>query len=262
MILEVKGLTKHFGGVMAVNKVDFEVVRGEIFALIGPNGAGKTTVFNLITGMFPPDGGEITYQGKNILGLKPYQIRGRGIARTFQNLQLFSNLTAVENVMAGAYLSGRKGFIQSLLRLPGVAGEEAAVRQRSLACMAELGLEGDADLPAPTLPFGKQRLLELARALAGSPELLLLDEPASGLNSAETRQLAAYLKKLREKGLTMILVEHDMDTVMEVADRILVLNFGMTIAAGTPEEIQNDDLVKKAYLGEEEDFDYTAGRGA
>lgn len=262
MLLEIKGLTKHFGGVMAVSNVSFNVSQGEIFALIGPNGAGKTTVFNLITGMFPPDGGEITYRGKNLLGLKSYQIRKLGIARTFQNLQLFNSLSAMENVMAGAYLSGRKGFIQSLLRLPGVAGEEEAVRRRSLSCMEELGMGGDAGSPAAALPFGKQRLLELARALSGSPEMLLLDEPAAGLNASETKQLAQYLKKLREKGLTMILVEHDMDTVMEVADRILVLNFGMAIAEGTPEEIQNNAQVKKAYLGEEEDFDYASGRGA
>lgn len=247
---------------MAVNNVSFSVSRGEIFALIGPNGAGKTTVFNLISGMLKPDRGEVSFNGKSLLGLKPYQIRAAGISRTFQNLQLFGNLSAVENVMAGAYLSGRHGFIQALLRLPGVAREEEETRRLSLAILEELGLSGDAEKPASALPFGNQRLLEIARALAGSPELVLLDEPAAGLNAGETKQLAKFLKNLRDKGFSLVLVEHDMDTVMEVADRILVLNFGMPIAEGTPGEIQGDPLVRKAYLGEEEDFEYSSGSGA
>lgn len=262
MLLEVNELTKHFGGVMAVNSVSFHVSEGEIFALIGPNGAGKTTVFNLLSGMIPPDKGGAKFKGKSLTGLKPYQIREMGIARTFQNLQLFNSLSALENVMVGAYLSGRKGFIQSLLRLPGVAGEEDRVRQRSLSSMEELGLGKDTGTPASALPFGKQRLLEIARVLSGSPELLFLDEPAAGLNASETKQLAQYLKKLKEKGISMVLVEHDMDTVMEVADRILVLNFGMTIAEGTPDEIQSNAQVRKAYLGEEDQYDYASGKWA
>lgn len=256
MLLEVNNLSKHFGGVMAVDDVSFNVAKGEIFALIGPNGAGKTTVFNLLTGMFPPDQGEAKFNGKSLVGLKPYQIRHMGIARTFQNLQLFNSLSALENVMVGAYLSGKKGFIESLLRLPGVAAEEERVRQWSLGCMEELGLSRDAGTPALTLPFGKQRLLEIARVLSGSPELLLLDEPAAGLNASETKLLAHYMKKLKEKGYTMVLVEHDMETVMDVADRILVLNFGVAIAQGTPAEIQSNVQVREAYLGEEDLYEY------
>ncbi|MDD2233775.1 MAG: ABC transporter ATP-binding protein [Desulfitobacteriaceae bacterium] len=257
MFLEVSGLTKHFGGVMAVEHIKFNVNKGEIFALIGPNGAGKTTVFNLLTGMIPPDEGGAKFKGKNLVGLKPYQIRNIGIARTFQNLQLFNSLSVLENVMVGAYLSGRKGFIQSLLRLSGVAAEEEQVRKKSLEVIEELGLGKDINNPASVLPFGKQRLLEIARVLAGSPELLFLDEPASGLNVGETKKLANYLKKLKKDGFTLVLVEHDMETVMNVADRILVLNFGTVIAEGTPEEIQRNDEVKKAYLGEEDQYEYS-----
>lgn len=256
MFLEVSGLTKHFGGVMAVEHIKFNVNKGESFALIGPNGAGKTTVFNLLTGMIPPDKGEAKFKDKSLTGLKPFQIRHMGIARTFQNLQLFNSLSALENVMVGAYLSGRKGFIQSLLRFPGVAGEEEQVRKKSLEVIEELGLGKDINTPASALPFGKQRLLEIARVLSGSPELLFLDEPAAGLNASETKQLANFLKRLKENGLTLVLVEHDMETVMDVADRILVLNFGTAIAEGTPEEIQRNDEVKKAYLGEEDQDEY------
>jgi branched-chain amino acid transport system ATP-binding protein len=256
VFLEVSGLTKHFGGVMAVEHINFKVNKGEIFALIGPNGAGKTTVFNLLTGMIPPDEGEAKFKGKCLTGLRPFQIRNIGIARTFQNLQLFNSLSALENVMVGAYLSGRKGFIQSLLRLPGVAGEEELVRKKSLEVIEELGMGRDINTPASALSFGKQRLLEIARVLSGSPELLFLDEPASGLNAGETKKLANYLKKLKENGLTLVLVEHDMETVMDVADRILVLNFGTAIAEGTPAVIQRNDEVKKAYLGEEDQYEY------
>lgn len=262
MLLEVKGLTKHFGGVMAVENVSFNVGEGEIFALIGPNGAGKTTVFNLISGMIAPDKGEASYKGKSLISLKPFQIRHLGIARTFQNLQLFKSLTALENVMVGAYLNGRKGFIQSLMRLPGVAGEEEMVRQQSLAVMEEMGLGQDINTPASALPFGKQRLVEIARVLSGLPELLFLDEPAAGLNASETKNLTYFLKKLKQKGISMILVEHDMETVMEVADRILVLNFGVAIAEGTPEEIQRNAEVRKAYLGEEDQDEFAQSKWA
>lgn len=260
MFLEVSRLTKYFGGVMAVEQINFTINKGEIFALIGPNGAGKTTVFNLLTGMLPPDGGEAKFKGKRLIGLKPFQIRRIGIARTFQNLQLFHSLSALENVMVGAYLNGRKGFIQSLLRMPGVVGEEEQVRKKSLEVIEELGLGKDINTPASALPFGKQRLLEIARALSGSPELIFLDEPAAGLSASETKQLANFLKRLKEKGLTLVLVEHDMETVMDVADRILVLNFGTAIAEGIPEEIQRNDEVKKAYLGEDDQDEYAGGK--
>lgn len=253
MLLEVSGLTKYFGGVAAVNGVSFEVGEGEIFALIGPNGAGKTTVFNLITGMLEPDAGSAVFEGRGLTGLKPHQIAAAGITRTYQNLQLFGGMTALENVMTGAHLKGKTGFFQSLFRSPGAAAEDRRIRGEALALLGEVGLAEQAEQPAAALPFGRQRLLEIARALAANPRLLLLDEPAAGLNSAETRVLAKYLKRLRERGRSMILVEHDMETVMEVADRILVLDFGAPIARGTPVEIQANPEVIKAYLGEDEE---------
>ncbi len=257
MLLEVQGLTKHFGGVAAVRDVGFAVPEGTIFALIGPNGAGKTTVFNMITGMLQPDSGSISFLGKPLNGLKPYQVAAAGITRTFQNLQLFGDMTVLENVMTGAYLKGGAGFVRSMFRLPGINREDKLIREQALALLAEVGLDGAADLPAAALPFGQQRLLEIARALASGPRLVLLDEPAAGLNSAETKDLAVFLKKLKKaetpaNGLTMVLVEHDMETVMEVADRILVLNFGQEISTGTPAEIQADPEVIRAYLGEED----------
>ena len=253
MLMEAAGLTKYFGGVAAVKDISFMVSQAEIFALIGPNGAGKTTLFNLITGMLAPDEGKVIFDGRPISGLKPHRIAAAGIARTFQNLQLFGSMSALENVMAGAYLKGRTGFLKCLTRWPGSAAEEQKTRLDAVTLLGEVGLSKYRDTPAAALPFGKQRLLEIARALASGPKLLLLDEPAAGLNSAETGELAAFLKRLREKGYAMVLVEHDMETVMEVADRIMALNFGSSIAQGTPSEIQTDRDVISAYLGEDEE---------
>lgn len=252
MLLEVSGLTKFFGGVAAVNDVDFKVCEGNIFAIIGPNGAGKTTIFNLITGMLLPNRGGISLDGNQLVGLKPYQIAAAGVTRTFQNLQLFGSMTVLENVITGAYLKGRTGFFKSLFCRPAKNSEEKKIKDEALALLEEIGLADAANQPATALPFGQQRLLEIARALASGPRLVLLDEPAAGLNSSETESLAAYLKHLREKGLTMLLIEHDMDTVMEVADRIVVLNFGDAIAEGTPQEIRANPEVIKAYLGEDD----------
>ncbi|MEW6726401.1 MAG: ABC transporter ATP-binding protein [Bacillota bacterium] len=250
-MLRVKELTKRFGGLLAVFGVNFEVNPGEILALIGPNGAGKTTVFNLVTGVLQPNGGEILFDDRRLNGLKPFQIAALGIRRTFQNLELFTTLTVAENVMVGAYHTCRAGFCRSLLRRPGAMKEDQKLYDKALALLAQVELADKADWPAGSLPFGQQRLLEIARALAGEPKVLLLDEPAAGLNHDESRRLARFLRSLADSGLALALVEHDMETVMGVADRIVVLNFGTVIATGTVAEIQQNPEVIAAYLGKE-----------
>jgi len=252
MILELKGVEKHFGGIAAVKGVDFSVPRGSIVGLIGPNGAGKTTIFNLITGTYQPDQGTIYLNKKTLAGMKPFETAKAGITRTFQNLQLFGSMTVLENVMTGAHLQGKKGFIRSFFSRPMHCLEEKRIREQSLTLLDEIGLADVADFPSSVLPFGQQRLLEIARALACDPSLVLLDEPAAGLNDAESWVLTEYLRKLRRRGNTMILIEHDMETVMKAADRIVVLNFGEVIAEGTPSEVQAHTEVIKAYLGEDE----------
>lgn len=249
----VNNLTKRFGGLLALNRVSFSLERGEILALIGPNGAGKTTLFNVVTGNLRPDEGEIIFKDRRLNGLKPFQIARLGISRTFQNLELFTTLTVAENVMVGFYRLHRTGFFKALLRRPGVMREDRELYRESVRLLNRLGLADKADWPAGSLPFGQQRLLEIARALAGQPEILLLDEPAAGLNNAESEALARFLRTLPEAGHTLILVEHDMDTVMGLADRVVVLNFGTVIATGTPAEIQRNREVIAAYLGEEEE---------
>lgn len=252
MLLEISKLSKHFGGIKAVEDVSFGVSEGSITALIGPNGAGKTTLFNLISGTLQGDQGSILLKGKEMLSLKPYQIAEAGITRTFQNLQLFSQMTLIENVMAGAYLRGKRGFIKTLFTPPKQCKEEKKIREEALVLLEEVGLLELANLPAAALPFGQQRLLEIARALAAKPSVLLLDEPAAGLNDLETAQLARYLKVLQSKKIALLLIEHDMEMVMSIADRIVVLNFGQLLATGTPAEIQSNAEVIKAYLGEED----------
>lgn len=252
-LLEVKAVSVSFGGLLAVSRLSFTVDEGQIYAIIGPNGAGKTTVFNLITGVVPVGSGEITFAGQSLNGLTPYQIADLRITRTFQNLQLFGNMTVLENVMVGCHLRGRTGLVAAALHLPGMRREEEDILTTSLKQLEQVGLADKANYPATSLSFGEQRSLELARALAPAPRMLLLDEPAAGLNAGESRELVVLMASLKDRGTTVLLVEHDMETVMSVADQILVLDFGVKIAEGTPAQICADPRVISAYLGEEVD---------
>ena len=250
-ILHVSKIEKTFGGLVAISNLDFTVDSGQIKAVIGPNGAGKTTLFNLITGILPPKDGEILFLGRRITGVKSHRISSMGISRTFQNIQLFSNMSVLENVILGRHSRTSSGMISSILSLPKKKREERDARERSMEYLELVGLcDRINDLPE-NLPFGKQRLLEIARAMATEPKLLLLDEPASGLNTRETQDLGRLITEIRDMGITILLVEHDMGLVMEISDEIMVLNSGQKIAEGIPREIQENDEVIKAYLGED-----------
>lgn len=248
-LLQISAIDKRFGGVQALKDISFEVRAGMIMGLIGPNGAGKTTLFNVITGAYLPDGGRVHFQGQPINGRASHEIVGLGVARTFQNVALFESMTVLENVMVGGHVRGRAGFWGAVLRLPQVGNEEEQIRFKSLELLDFVGLKEKADHISVDLPFGRQRMLEVARALAAQPQVLLLDEPAAGLNAVETHRLGELLLKIRDTGVTLILVEHDMSLTMKVCDRIVVLDQGRLLAQGTPREIQADPAVMAAYLG-------------
>ena len=257
-ILETRGITRAFGGLVAVSEVDQTIRAGTIHAIIGPNGAGKTTLFNLLSGVLPPTRGEIhfgdpaVFGDTRIDGRPPHQICRRGLARTFQNLQIFANMTVLENVVVGRHARSSAGFLGAMLRLPAARAEAQAARATALGWLDFVGLTARADDPAASLPYGQQRLLELARALATEPTLLLLDEPAAGLLGREKDTLADLLGRVRSSGVTVLLVEHDMGLVMSVADRVTVLNYGKKLFEGSPDEVQANPEVVAAYLGEPE----------
>jgi len=251
-LLEVRDVRKQFGGVVALGGVSFQLSPGEIRAIIGPNGAGKTTLFNLVTGLLPLDAGDVRFRGRVLNGLPPPGRAALGIGRTFQNLQIFANMTVLENVMVGRHLKSRTGFLAAAFRTPRARREEAELVAAAHACLAFVGLEHRRDDPASALPFGQQRLLEIARTLAMEPALLLLDEPAAGLNATEVGRLAELIYAIRERGTTVLLVEHHMDLVMRVSEAVLVLNYGTVLAQGVPEAVQNDPAVIDAYLGVED----------
>ena len=248
-LLRLMQLGKRFGGLQAVNDVGFSLRQGVIKAVIGPNGAGKTTLFNLISGALAPTSGEIRFQGRAIQGLKPYRIAALGIARTFQNIKMFAGMTALENVMVGRHVQSSAGFVASMLRTPRCRREEVAIREKALELLDFLGIADCADSEATSLSFGQQRAVELARALALEPKLLLLDEPAAGLNIYETAEVGRLIARIRDLGVTILLVEHDMSLVMDISEEIVVLSFGEKIAEGLPTEIQNNPEVIKVYLG-------------
>lgn len=249
-LLEVSRLHKKFGGLHAVNDVSFGVNQGVIKAVIGPNGAGKTTLFNLITGTLAASAGEVRFNGETIQGRKPHQIAACGIARTFQNIKLFHGMTALENIMVGRHLRSRAGFMASMLRMPWTRREEQAIRGKAMELLELLEIAAYADVDATSLAFGQQRAVEFARALALEPTLLLLDEPAAGLNIHETAEIGRLIARIRDLGITVLLVEHDMSLVMEISDDIVVLSFGQKIAEDVPAAIQDNPEVIKVYLGE------------
>lgn len=248
-ILEVKGLSKHFGGLRAVDSVDISIDQGDIFGLIGPNGSGKTTFFNLVTGFLQPTTGQVLYKGELISKLKPHQVSQRGMARTFQQSSLFPNLTSRENIIAGRYLRTTSSIGGSFFHTNSYREEQRVVEQKATELLSFIGLEERADVLAKNLPHGEQRILEIAITLAEEPELILLDEPATGMNAIETAKVINLIQSIHQKGISFIVIEHHMRVIMGICNRIGVLNAGVKIAEGTPEEISKNNEVISAYLG-------------
>ncbi len=250
-LLEVAGLEKSFGGVTAIAGLHFEVPEDVVYSVIGPNGAGKTTLFNMLSGIYRPDEGDVHFSGQRIVGLRPHRVAAMGVSRTFQNLQVFFNMSALENVMVGCHLRTHSGLFGALLRLPAMLREEQQVRRWSLEALEFCALGDLAGRHAGELPYGALKRLEIARALAARPRMLLMDEPAAGLNDTETLEMRSLIRRICEAGITVLLVEHNMGLVMQVSDRILVLDYGSRLAEGTPEQVRSNPQVVEAYLGGE-----------